>query len=745
MRYKVPKAALAAALTGGSLFYFAARAQTSRRSPAITQAVDESKLVRLAGNVRREANSENDRGPVEDSLQLDHLLLQLKRPAETEAAAEQFLDSQQDRQSPNYHQWLTAAQFGERFGATTQDIAAITGWLTSHGFTVNQVHPNGMLIDFSGTAGQVREAFHSEIHHLDVNGETHIGNMSDPEIPAALATVVAGVVSLSDFMPHALARPRGQYTFTSGGYTYGAVVPGDLATIYNFNQAYAAGFTGKGQTIVVLEDSDVYSVNDFNTFRSTFGLSTLYPSGSLTTVHPTGSAGGTCTDPGANSDDVEAEIDTEWATGAAPNATIELASCNDSRTNFGGFIALQNLLAETHPPSIVSVSYGEAETLNGATSNAYINSLFQTAAAEGVSIFVSAGDEGAASADDGANSATHGISVSAYASTPYNVAAGGTDFSDAYYGTSASYWSSTNATYYNSAISYIPEIPWNDSCAGQLIAAVLDFSTTYGPSGLCASSTARSNGLLTVSGGSGGPSNCATGSPSQSGVASGSCQGYPKPSWQSGIYGNPADGVRDIPDVSIFASNGFWGHYYVVCYSDPGHNRGGAPCTGAPSTWAGFGGTSISAPTLAGVQALINQRMDGQAQGNPNPTLYALAKGIYGSGPGAAACNSSNGSGTCVFHDVTFGDMDMNCTPGSPNCYGTAASSGGGNGGGNGRHGGGFGGGGGGLGGGGESQNGGVLSTSTSSYALAYGTTPGWDFATGIGTVNVYLLVTTWP
>ncbi len=746
MEYRIGKSALGVSAAAGALFYFAASAQTVRRSPAITQRVDESSLVSLHGNVRPEANSGNDLGLVDDNLPLDHLLLQLKRPADTEQAAERFIESQQDPQSPNYHHWLSAAESGERFGTVEQDLDSVKQWLGSHGFKVNQVHPNGMLIDFSGTAGQVREAFHTEIHNLEVNGKSHIANMSDPRIPVALAPVVEGVVSLHDFMPHTMAVPHANYTFTSGGYTYQALVPGDLQTIYNFSPAYQAGYTGAGQTIVVLEDSDVYSTSDFTTFRSTFGLSTQYPSGALTQVHPAGGTASNCSDPGVNSDDSEAEIDSQWASAAAPNATIEVASCADTRTNFGGFIALQNLLAEAQPPSIVSISYGESEAQNGASANAYINSLYQTAVMAGVSIFVAAGDEGAASSDAGATTATHGITVSAYASTVYNVAAGGTDFSDTYSSTTSTYWSSKNAANYSSAESYIPEIPWNDSCAGQLIATTLGFATTYGSSGLCDSATARSDGLLSVAGGSGGPSNCATGSPSQSGVASGSCQGYTKPSWQAGLYGNPSDGVRDIPDVSMFASNGFWGHYLVVCYSDPGRNRGGVPCTGAPSGWAGFGGTSFSAPVLAGVQALINQKMKGAPQGNPNVTLYQMAKAAYGIGaasPGISGCNSSNVTGGCVFHDVTLGDMDMNCTPNSPDCYDTSSSSGGGSGsGGGGGSRGGFGG----FGGsGGGSKNGGVLSTSTSAYALAYGTAPGWDFATGIGTVNVGLLVSNWP
>ena len=691
MYNKLVKVALASSLC------FAVSAQPLRRAPAVSQAVDESKLVSLGGNVRPEANARNDRGAVADNLRFDHLLLQLKRPPEVERAVEQFLASQQNPQSPNYHKWITAAEFGERFGTAPQDVAAVTRWLGSHGFAVNEVHPNGMLIDFSGTAGQLREAFRTEIHSLEVNGTKHIGNMSDPEIPAALAPVIEGVVSLHDFMPHPMNLPRSNYTFTSGSWTLEALVPGDLATIYNFTPAFAS-YTGLGQTIVVIEDSDVYSTADFATFRSTFGLSKSYPSGSLTQVHPTGGAGGTCTAPGANGDDGEAEIDVEWASAAAPNATIELASCADTRTNFGGFIALQNLLGGSNPPKIVSISYGESEALNGASGNAYINGLYQTAVAAGVSIFVSAGDEGAASSDAGATSASHGITVSAFASTPYNVAVGGTDFADTYEHTNSTYWSSTNGTYFNSALSYIPEIPWNDSCGSQLIATTLGYSTTYGSSGLCASRTAQQDGFLRAVAGSGGPSNCATGTPARSGIAGGSCKGYAKPSWQV-VSGNPADGVRDIPDVALFASNGIWGHYYVVCYSDPGRGRGGVPCTGAPSTWAGFGGTSVSSPIMAGIQALINQKMNA-AQGNPNPTLYSLAQTGYGT----------------IFNDVTLGDMDVNCTAGSANCYDP-----------------------------GSVRNGGVLSTSTTSYAPAYGTAKGWDFATGIGSVNVFQLVTSWP
>ncbi len=76
---------------------------------------------------------------------------------------------------------------------------------------MNTVYPSGMLIDFSGTAGQVQAAFRTEIHRLSVNGQDHIANMSDPQIPDALAPVIAGIVSLHDFRPRSMKKPAPRY------------------------------------------------------------------------------------------------------------------------------------------------------------------------------------------------------------------------------------------------------------------------------------------------------------------------------------------------------------------------------------------------------------------------------------------------------------------------------------------------------------------------------------------------------
>ena len=695
-----------AAVALGFASWPAALAQTAggRAQALITQAVNDGSLFRLAGNIPSAArNAGNDRGSAPDTMPMPHMLLQLRRPAAQEQALATLIEQLHDPNSPNYHQWLSAEQLGAQFGPAASDIQTITNWLSQHGFTVNAVLANKMAIDFSGTAGQVRTALHTDIHYLDVNSVTRFANVSDPQIPAALAAAVVGVTALNNIPPKPMMR-RTQKQFSPAGFVCGPgfafpcnlVTPADLATIYNFNQLFAAGTTGQGQTIYLIEDTDLYTAADWTTFRSTFGIPvSSYPGASLTTVNP-----GNCAH-NVNGDDGEAILDAEYASAGAPGAAIVIASCLDL------LLAINNVVNGANPPPIMSISYGFCESGIGAAGNQALYTAYQTGVAAGMSIFVSSGDGGADTCDnhDSAASSTSGISASGFASTPYNVAVGGTDFSDVYSNLTSFYWSSSNSPSFGSANSYIPEIPWNNSCGSELYASHYGFATTYGPGGLCNSGTASANGLHNIGAGSGAPSSCATGSGA-------SCQGWPKPSWQSGFIGNPADGVRDVPDVSLFAAAGGWGHFYIFCYSDP--NNGGSPCTGSPINWSGAGGTSFASPIWAGIQALVNQ-YTGSRQGNPNPALYKIAATEYGV-TGGSFCNASNGSGNanfCTFYDVTLGDNIVDCTSGTPNCYAPGGTYG-------------------------------VLSTSTGSYAPAFKAGTGWDFATGLGTVNVYNLVTQW-
>jgi hypothetical protein len=386
------------------------------------------------------------------------------------------------------------------------------------------------------------------------------------------------------------------------------------------------------------------------------------------------------------------------------------------------------------------MSYGESETLLGQTANQMFYSAYQTAVAMGISIFVSAGDAGAAESDRSQGGvqqavAFHGVNVNGHASTPYNVAVGGTDFADTYLAFKgllniSTYWNSANSPNYGSAISYVPEIPWNNTCGSQLFADFHKWGTTVQ---FCndPNSDFDSN-LLEPRGGSGGPSACALGAASNStpGVVSGTCAGYPTPSWQTGVFGLPNNGVRVLPDVALFAANGPWQHAFVFCYS--GVPEGGGtptPCDSTSNGWSYYGGgTSFAAPIMAGIQALVNQRAGGP-QGNPNYRLYQLAAHEYGA-TGSTACNSSNGNtvgASCIFHDITMGDNAVPCTyftPTNPatsyNCYGLPQTPPG------------------------TSTYGVFAPTSSSPYVPAFQAATGWDYTTGIGSINVYNLVMNW-
>jgi subtilase family serine protease len=686
-------------MTGLASFTFAETA--TQPALRISGPIDETNLVTLPGNPPPRALARSDAGAVSDDTPFEHMFLLLQRSPEQEAQLNSLLTEMQDKTSASYHHWLTAEQLRD-YGPAQQDIDTVTSWLTSHGIAVNGVSKSGLTIDITATAGQLRDAFHTEMHNYLSNGLQHVANATNPRIPAALSRVMAGFNSMHDVMPKsALIRPKPGFSFLcdstcpSGfsGYEQFDEAPADFATIYNVNPLYTAKkpITGKGQTIAVLEVTDINPA-DVATFRTAFGLSKY--SGQFKQVHP----GPGCTDPSTNDAEFEAALDAEWAGAIAPNANVELASCANSATNFGAFVAAQNLLDVKTPPQIMSLSYIGCEADQGPAGNLYIGDLWFQAALEGVSVFVAAGDGGPAGCDDfdTASYAEAGIAANGLASTPFNVATGGTDFLDTAENENSVYWTTSNSATGESALSYIPETPWNDSCASPLLNAL--FGSTN-PLEFCNSYIGAS--FLDIVAGSGAPSFV-----------------WAKPPWQS-VYGNPNDGVRDLPDVSLFASSGFFFHAIMLCMSDP--SQGGAPCNYATPLDAFYnsgGGTSFTAPQFASIQALINQKAGG-AQGNPAPEYYSLATEEYGTPVKAKtnACNSSLGNGvssSCGFYDVTYGGNVVPCY-GTNNCYGSAGLSYG------------------------------VLSTSDAIPEPAYLTGQGWDFATGLGSVNVTNIVNRWP
>jgi subtilase family serine protease len=698
---------------------------TAQQNPLLKEKINDANLVVLSGNTRPEVSTATDLGLADDSTPLPALQFVLQRSPEAQAAFTEYVNDLTNPHSANFHKWLTNAEIGTMYGPAQQDIDTVSTWLAAKGFKVNSVSPDRTVIEFSGNAGLVRTVFNAPIHNFMSNGKAQFANINDPAMPSDLTPVVSGIASLNNFMPHPLSQLRFAKSLPQvkrngadgGGNNFlGAA---DLATIYNFNTVFASGISGQGQTIMVLEDSNLFSTADWSIFRKVLGLSKMFPMGTLTAENPTGT--NTCTSPGVNGDDAEAALDIEWSSAAAPNAAIIAAACADT-TQFGGFIALENVLEQTTFPKIVSISFGEAESKNGAAENLFINNLYESAAAQGVSIFVSSGDEGAASADADLSNATHGVQVSGFTSTPFNASVGGTDFGFVPLNTPGTYFNTTDGPNFLNAVSYIPEVPWNDSCAGSLAATFIGFPTTGAGSFCNSTDFGTPNEFLTTGAGSGGPSSCATGTPSTSSVVSGTCKGYAKPSWQS-LVGVPSDGVRDIPDVSLMASNGFWGEFYATCISDPTTSPGNGACGDNPALWLGFGGTSISSPIWAGIQALVNQKT-GQSWGLPTPVLYALANIEYGLG-GDASCNSSLGNqvgSNCVFYDVTQGDNVVNCsglkargssTTVDEDCFIDGGTFG-------------------------------ILSVSSAADEPAYSAGIGWDFTTGIGTGNATNVVNAW-
>ena len=677
-------------------------AQTTNIPARITQALDEKNLVTLPGNVHPLARPEFDQGVLPDGHPMSRMLLLLQRSTEQEASLTHLLEDQQNKSSRSYHAWLTPEEFGKQFGAADADIQAVTAWLTSWGFTGIKVGPGRQVIEFSGTAGDVRNAFRTEIRRFVVDGKEYTANASDPQIPAALAPVVAGIVSLHNFPRKSHAKFLGQFRRPAGktgleplftfpnpfsGMNFYGLGPGDFDTIYNSKPLIAAGNDGTGQTIAIVGETNL-KVQDVQQFRKMFGLPANFDS---TNVVLNGE------DPGITSigEEGEADLDVEWSGAVARGATVKFVVSASTPASAG--IDLSALyIVEHNLAGVMSESYGACERDLGSVGNAFYNSLWTQAAAQGITVVISSGDGGSAGCDNfnTPQPATQGLAVSGLASTPFNVSVGGTDFDQV--NNWAAYWNPTNDPTGTSAKSYIPEIPWSENCA-QI--------------GLTGCGVTAPSGSVNIVAGSGGASSL-----------------YGKPKWQMGVLGVPNDNHRDQPDVSLFASPGFDGTGYVYCQSDQ-NIFGVATCDINVSTgvldFGIVGGTSASAPAFAGIMALVNQYQAAHGganrQGNANYVLYALAKKA-----GASCTSSATEAAGCVFNDVTKGNSvlptgargvgtnSVPCQGGSPNCSVNPVGSAG------------------------------VLVDPSHTEVEAWTATTGYDMTTGLGTVNVNNLVTNW-
>ena len=562
-------------------------------TPDRIQAIDHLRTVELKHNLHPAAARANDKGLVEPAILMDHMMLMVKLTASQQADLDRLVADQQNPFSPNYHKWLTPEEFANRFGLSPGDQSKVVAWLVKEGFTVNNAARGKNWIAFSGTAEQVARSLHTEIHYFEVNGEKRYSNISNPQIPAALDGVIGGIAALNNFRAqHSRIVRNPNYTSTTGSHI---LTPQDYATIYDINQLYNTGYDGSGVAIGVAE-AETVSLNDYHLFRNTFGLPsndpTIIPYSTPTLLI-----------------DGEGTLDVEWAGAIAPRAQMFYVYGPNP------FQSLIYLIDYNLTP-IISISYYNCE---GDASPPFYESVLQQANSQGITVLSASGDGGGAGCFDQFSAfATHGPLLQFPAAVPEVTAVGGTMFVEG----TGTYWSSTNTDNLGSALSYIPEVVWNESRAGSIIAAS-----------------------------AGGPSTI-----------------YPKPVWQTGP-GVPADTARDVPDVALTSA----GHdpYYVA--------EGGR----LVPTY----GTSAAAPSMAGIIALLEQYQTakgylkkGAGLGNINPQLYRLAQ-----------------ISPSAFHDIVTGDNKVPCTQGSPGCV-------------------------------------------AGSYGYSAG--PGYDMATGLGSVDAYNFAT---
>jgi subtilase family serine protease len=611
-------------------------------------AIDATSTVALPGTVNPRAAAKYDTGEVAPSAKISGVTIYFQPTAEQQAAEDALVKAQQTPGSGQYHQWLTPAQWSARFGMSDSDLAKVEAWLEEQGFSIDRVSASRNSISFSGSAAQIESAFQTELHHYSINGETHFANATAISVPSPLAGVVRSLRNLDDFRPqpfvrfHPSASNSVKANFTSGQNGDHYLTPKDVATIYDINAAYNAGYTGTGQTIAIVGQSAV-EVSDIEAFQSAAGLTAKAPT--LILVPDSG------TSAVSSGDEAESDIDLEYSSGIAKGATIDFVYVGNNQ-NYSVFDSIQYAIDEDLAP-IISVSYGDCESDLGSSNYAALNGILEQGASQGQSIIAASGDDGSTACfgnTDQSTSQQEALEVNFPASSQYATGLGGTEFPAADVAASnTTYWESTSGSdVISSALSWIPEVVWND-----------DISTE--------------GAEYALSSGGGGVSTFTA-----------------RPSWQTNVTGIPSGSYRLVPDISLDSSPNNAG--YLYCTSDTSGWSSGqkASCnSGFRDSSSQYltiaGGTSFAAPIFAGMMAIINQKASSTSQGVAASTLYSLAasSSVYAS----------------AFHDISSGTNA--CTAGSKYCS-TA----------------------------GESE---------------YAATTGYDEASGLGSVDLYNLLTSWP
>ncbi len=601
------------AVSSAAVLFSMSFAGLAQRAARLSAPISGGTQAVLQGSKPGRALAANDIGTLDSGSPMNGITLVFNRTAAQEKALQTLLAAQQNPASPLYHQWLTPAQFGAQFGVADSDLAAVSSWLTGQGFSVVKVSQAKDRLTFAGTVGNLNTSFGTSMHRYQNGAKVEYAPSTDLSLPSALAPMVTAVLHTSTFRPHPMVKraPTGatpEYTTANNASHF--LTPKDVATMYDVNATYSAGFTGTGQSVAIAGETFI-ALSDVSNFEIATGLATNLPK---LVLEP--NTGGSATYEG---DEFESDIDVEYATGMAPGANVMLVYTGDS-PYYGVFDAFNYAIEENLAP-VVSISYGSCEPLFGTAAANAGNALFEQAAAQGQTLIASAGDSGSTecfgytdSNGDALPPATQEqLAINFPADSPYVTAIGGTQMVAGTYGAGTSqYWTSAGSSpVLSSLLSYVPETIWNED------------SSTYG-----------------FASGGGGASVL-----------------FAAPTWQQGVAGIPAtNAVRLNPDISFQASVASPG--YLACSSDPSAFATGqtSSCavgiydsTGKYVTTAG--GTSFGAPIFAGLMAILNQAKqpsvtpgNGAGQGSVNATLYGLA--------GNTTTYAS------VFHDITTGNND---------------------------------------------------------------------------------------
>jgi hypothetical protein len=571
----------------------------------ITTEIDNSQRATIQGTHPPLARPENEAGRVPAGTKLQGISIVFSHTAAQEADLQALIAAQQDPASPQYHKWLTADEFAARFGVADADIQKVQLWLQQQGFSIDGVSRSKNRITFSGTTDQAEAAFATELHYYNVNGRKEFAPSTDIAVPAALSSLVRTVNNLSTFKPEphiksGAPRRAPQANFTSGQSGDHYLTPGDIATIYDINAAYNAGYTGAGQTIAMVGQSSIV-LSDIENFQVAAGLTKKDPT--LLLVPNSGTA------TVVSGDESESDLDLEYSSTIAKGASIIFVYVGNN-SNFSVWDSL-TYAVENQTAPIIGISYGTCEASLGTGQYSSLNAILAQAASQGQTVVAASGDSGSTDCYGTTGLTTaqqEALGVDFPASSQYVTGMGGTEFpaADVAVG-DTTYWESNGSNdVISSARSYIPEMVWNDDTSA--------------------------NGL---SSGGGGVSILT-----------------PRPAWQTGVTGIPSGSFRLVPDISLTASPN--NAPFLYCSSDSTATGVTGSCSNgfrdSSDTYLTVaGGTSFDVPIFAGMIAMINQKLNSTGQGVVNPTLYTLA------------ANAT--TYVSAFHDVTSGNNECTAGP----------------------------------------------------------------------------------